>query len=68
MRVHLDHDRCREHGQCVYAAPAVFGWADDGSIEVLDHTPPDSMRSEVVSAAGLCPELAIVIEDDPADA
>ena len=63
MRVHLDRDRCREHGQCVYAAPSVFAWADDGSIEVLDDSPDESVRAEVTSAAGLCPELAITIED-----
>jgi ferredoxin len=60
MKVVIDLNRCQSYGQCVYAAPTVFWWHGEESLE-YDHTPDDSLRLQVERAAAACPVQAISI-------
>jgi ferredoxin len=60
MRVVVDLNRCQSYGQCVFAAPTVFWWHGEESLE-YDRTPDDSLRAHVERAAAACPVQAISI-------
>ncbi|MFF9571525.1 ferredoxin [Streptomyces sp. NPDC014685] len=62
MQVVVDMNKCQDHGQCVFAAPDVFRFDDEGRLaHVAD--PDESLRAEVEEAADVCPLQAIRIED-----
>jgi len=63
MRIKVDLELCRDHGQCVIAAPQVFRF--DGNQKLVWVVEPDhSLRGAVEEAADVCPEQAITIEED----
>ena len=63
MRVIVDEDRCIGSGQCVLAVASVFDQRDDnGTVRLLDDTPPAESRDLVRQAAVLCPALAITVD------
>jgi ferredoxin len=49
---------------CELEAPDVFRVPKRGKVEILDLTPPDSLRADVLSAIRECPTQAISIIDD----
>jgi ferredoxin len=71
MRVSVDLNKCQDHGQCVFSAPAVFSLDDNGKLafrleatdvytsEELD----ESLRDDLEEAADVCPLQAITLED-----
>jgi ferredoxin len=59
VRVLVDWDLCEGHGQCEFAAPEVFTINDDGDLDVLDETPPESERAGVEQAVRRCPTRAL---------
>jgi ferredoxin len=62
MKVIIDKDRCCGSGLCVLAAPGVFDQHDgDGTVVLLDATPPQALHAQVEDAADRCPSLAIVV-------
>jgi ferredoxin len=64
MRVAVDQDSCVAAGQCVAAAPEVFDQRDeDGVVVLLKDTPDAAEEDGVRRAAGVCPALAIKIQD-----
>lgn len=63
MRVVVDLGKCDLHGLCMDAAPEVFQIGDDGQLQVLIETPPDSLRAKVDKAVRECPTGAISIEE-----
>jgi len=64
MRVAVDQDRCIAAGQCVAAAPEVFDQRDEDGVVVLVKAIPDAAEADDVRrAAGVCPALAIQIQD-----
>jgi ferredoxin len=60
MRVIVDLIRCQSYGQCVYAAPTVFRFNGEESLE-FDYAPDDARREEVERAVAACPVRAIRI-------
>jgi ferredoxin len=60
MNVSVDLDLCDAHGQCTFAAPDVFELDDVGDLS-FDSEPDESRRTEVLTAARLCPVQAIKI-------
>jgi len=58
MRIVVDLNRCQSYGQCVFAAPTVFGWHGEESLE-YDYAPDESLRRQVLRAAAACPVQAI---------
>jgi ferredoxin len=62
MKICVDLDKCKSHGQCVIAAPMLFSFGADHRLNWVEH-PVDEMRNEAEDAADVCPEQAITIED-----
>lgn len=62
MKVTVDTSVCADHGQCIYSAPQVFEFAEDGKL-VWESSPDESLRASVEEAADVCPVQAIRIAD-----
>ncbi|MEU1626731.1 ferredoxin [Streptomyces sp. NPDC020096] len=60
MRLVVDLNRCQSYGQCVYAAPTVFRFHGEESLE-YDYAPDTSARPAVERAAAACPVQAITL-------
>ncbi|MGA2519623.1 MAG: ferredoxin [Acidimicrobiales bacterium] len=67
MKVIVDRDLCQGHGVCESEAPAVFAVNKKGILEVLEESPPESMRAQVEAAVAFCPTHALRIESDTHD-
>ncbi len=63
MKIVVDFDKCKSHGKCMKAAPELFEVRADGFLYVLDETPPEALRKKAETAAKVCPEQAIKIDD-----
>ncbi len=61
MKILFDRSKCKLHAQCRGAAPELFSFADDGSLVVLDETPPEELREALQDAVDACPVQAISI-------
>ncbi|MEU3708884.1 ferredoxin [Streptomyces catenulae] len=56
MKITVAADACCGAGQCVLTAPEVFDQRDeDGTVVLLDGTPPAERHDAVREAAALCP-------------
>lgn len=60
MRVNVDMSLCESHGECVFLAPDVFSFDDDGTLRWSEQV-DDARRAELERAARACPTLAIRI-------
>ena len=60
MQIIVDLIRCQSYGQCVYAAPTVFRFNGEASLE-FDYAPDDALRGQVERAVAACPVQAIRI-------
>jgi ferredoxin len=58
MRIVVDLNQCQSYGQCIFAAPAVFRWHGEESLE-YDYAPDGDLSREVAQAAAACPVQAI---------
>ena len=61
MHVTIDMNKCEGNGLCAMSAYEVFKLNADGSLEILNDNPPDSLRSSVEQAMNYCPTGAISI-------
>jgi ferredoxin len=60
VKVTVDRERCRGAGLCALTAPDVFDQTeDDGTVVLLDESPPPEQHDAVHRAAGLCPNAVI---------
>ena len=64
MRVVVDRDLCQGHAVCESEAEEVFSVPKNGKVDVLDETPPDTLRAKVEAAVKYCPTHALRIEED----
>ncbi|QBD83550.1 ferredoxin [Ktedonosporobacter rubrisoli] len=64
MKIVVDLNRCQSYGQCVFAAPNVFRFHGEESLE-FDYAPDDQQRIQVERAAAACPVQAISIGRTP---
>ena len=46
MKIVVDLNRCRSYGQCVFAAPKVFRFHGEQSLE-YDYNPDEELRVQV---------------------
>jgi ferredoxin len=60
MNIVIDLNRCQSYGQCVFAAPTVFRFRGEETLE-YDYEPDDMLRGEVERAVAACPVQAISI-------
>jgi ferredoxin len=63
MRVRVDSDRCVGHGRCYELAPDVFGEDAEGHCLIRRPKVPPELEAKVRTAAGNCPEDAIVVDE-----
>jgi ferredoxin len=61
MKICVDLEKCKLHGQCIIAAPELFAFEADGKLRWVEH-PAENQRQAAEDAADVCPEQAIVIE------
>jgi ferredoxin len=61
MRITVDRSMCDLHGQCVFAAPELFRFDDDGELEYTAEVPSE-LEAKARQAASVCPAAAIEIE------
>ena len=66
MKIVVDLNRCQSYGQCVFAAPKVFHFHGEQSLE-YDYNPDNELRVQVERAAAACPVQAISIGQDDDD-
>jgi ferredoxin len=66
MKIVVDLNRCQSYGQCVFAAPKVFHFHGEQSLE-YDYNPDDKFREQVERAVAACPVQAISIGHDYQD-
>lgn len=59
MKIQLDETRCVAAGQCVQAAPGVFGQDEDGIVMLVDEQSAESKLGAVRQAVRLCPTRVI---------
>lgn len=64
LRVSIDRTACAGHGRCYDRAADVFGCDDEGYGVVLTQPSPDQYGA-VRSAAGNCPEQAVILLTTP---
>jgi ferredoxin len=64
MRIVVDRDRCTGLGMCEAEAPDFFEIDDEGTLELLDETPPEERRAELRAAVDACPTEALSIVED----
>ena len=71
MRITVDLNKCQDHGQCVFSAPAVFALDDSGKLALRAEATTgaytsaeldESLRDDVEEAADACPLQAILVE------
>lgn len=65
MKIRLLRSKCAGHAQCYAVAPEIFPIDDEGFC-ILDErvVRPDEMAA-VRAGVASCPELALVIDEDP---
>ncbi len=69
LKVTTDTARCIGAGMCVLTAPKVFDQSeDDGTVVLLDESPPPESHADVRRAERLCPSGAISVREDPGTA
>ena len=62
MKIHVDRDVCDLHGQCVFAAPDLFRFDEQGELEYVEEVPA-RQEAKARTAAGVCPTGAIEISE-----
>ncbi|MEV6865001.1 ferredoxin [Streptosporangium subroseum] len=62
MKVVVDMNVCKDHGQCMFSAPEVFQISGSGRL-VYVADPDEALRDAVEEAADVCPLQAITVED-----
>lgn len=62
MRIVVDRDRCEGLGMCEAMAHEFFEVDDDGVVSVLDDSPAEQHRKDLLAAVSACPVLALSLE------
>ena len=62
MKIVVDFDLCRGHGECEGEAPEVFKVDEKGFLSVLQESPPEELREKVERAVSYCPTMALKLE------
>jgi ferredoxin len=64
VRVTVDHARCQGAGLCALTVPDVFDQReDDGTVLLLDPSPPEELHDAVRRAVDLCPNAVVRVAD-----
>jgi len=64
MKVTVDYDLCEGHEVCAQRAPTIFRIGDDDEhVHVINDSPDEALRDQVVLAVRGCPISAINLTD-----
>ena len=63
MKVTVDRMLCESNAVCVGLAPTVFDLGDDDILQIIDESPPESLREAVELAVVRCPRQALTLTD-----
>lgn len=63
MHVEVDWTKCEGNAVCMSLTADVFKVEADEKSHVLQHDPPEELRSKVVEAVKTCPTQAISLSD-----
>jgi ferredoxin len=66
MKIVVNFDLCEGNALCMGIAPEFFEVRDDDQMYVLDDSPPESARPQILESVRACPRQAISIVEDPA--
>lgn len=61
MRIEVDRSVCDLHGQCVFTAPEIFRFDDDGELEYVEEL-GEELAAKAQAAASVCPTAAIELK------
>jgi len=64
VKIVVDRDLCQGHAVCESEAPEVFTVPKNGTVEVLDPSPPPTLRGKVEAAVKYCPTHALRLVED----
>ncbi|ETB17513.1 ferredoxin [Mycobacterium avium 09-5983] len=64
MKIRLDRSICAGHAQCYAVDPDLFPLDDDGYSILVERTVEPGDEQVTRDGAGICPERALIIEDD----
>jgi ferredoxin len=62
MRVTVDYELCESNGICAGLVPSVFELRDDDNLYVLDESPSEDLREQLLLAVRRCPRQALSLE------
>lgn len=62
-RVDVEADLCQGHAMCELEAPDYFRVPKRGTVEILNHEPPEDVRDEIERAVEECPVRALFITE-----
>ncbi|MFC8181773.1 ferredoxin [Rhodococcus sp. NPDC057297] len=62
--IELDRDKCEGHGTCEQIAPAVYHLDDEGELDVLAGSLPESLTKAAEAGARVCPVAALRVVGD----
>ena len=63
MRIEANRATCEGLGMCETMAPDFFEVGEDGTVVVLDESPGERHRQDLVAAVDACPVLALKLRD-----
>jgi ferredoxin len=61
MKITADLHKCEGLGMCEAMANQFFEVGDDGQVQILDDSPPESERGFVDAAVKACPVSALLL-------
>lgn len=68
MRIEVDAERCQGHAMCVLKGPDIYELDDSGYNRMAVVEVRKGLEEQARRGAGACPERAIRILEDPAQA
>jgi ferredoxin len=64
MKITTNRERCIGAGICLFTAPDVFDQDEEALVVLVQETPPESLRGDVLTAARQCPTQAITVDGE----
>jgi len=63
-QVVVDYELCESNAMCMDVVPEVFDLDDDDVLQVLEESPDESLREQLVIAVDRCPKQALKLVDE----
>jgi ferredoxin len=63
VRLQVNRDLCLSTALCTGLAPEVLDMDEAGLLVILDETPSDALRADVLEAVRACPFQALIVSE-----